>query len=164
MDILLYNTEFHIGVLTTLLFIAGICDKMTMKIPNILILVGFILGFIYQPSLEEILLKVFYVIFLFAFSMLGMLGFGDIKLFMVIALFLNITNCMIITFFAAIGSIIYSIVKYKETARFYFSSFALSLYFKQKYVNRSNIYLPFGPFIFMGYAALIIIWEVVNIA
>ena len=98
------------------------------------------------------------------FSMLGMLGFGDIKLFMVIALFLNITNCMIIMFFAAIGSIIYSSVKYKETARFYFSSFALSLYFKQKYVNRSNIYLPFGPFIFMGYAALIIIWEVVNIA
>ena len=164
MDAFFYNTEIYMFVLTGSLFIAGLCDKKTMKIPNSLILIGLIIGFSYQPSIPNIGIKVFSIVFFFGFSMLEMLGFGDIKILMVISSFLGFSNCIIIMFLAAVFSIMYSLQIYKRKAVFYLNKYAMNLIMKQEYTDGSNIKLPFAPFIFMGYATLMIIMEVAKIA
>lgn len=163
MDIFFYNTELHIVILTGILFIAGMCDKETLKIPNSLILIGLLVGFLYQPSISNIGIKVFSIIFFFWFSMLEMIGYGDIKIIMVISSFLGFSNSVIVMFLSAVFSIIYSIQIYKERAVFYLNKYAMNLIMKQEYTDGSDIILPFAPFIFMGYATLIIIGEVVKI-
>ena len=101
----------HISYLLLLLVlaIASACDIKTRKIPNGLILTGLVTGVLFSPV--GILTKLFGVFFLFFFGMLHLMGMGDIKLWMVILLYLGFANSCFIVATAALLLILYAIWK-----------------------------------------------------
>lgn len=82
-------------LLFLILVIAAIWDYLYRKIPNWLICIGLIIGWISSPySIFERVLSLF---ILFIIGMFGLMGLGDIKLWMVMAMFLGfIKSCYVI--------------------------------------------------------------------
>lgn len=163
-DLFIKNEIFHICLLAIILFAAALSDIKTMKIPNRLILIGLVLGFLYMPSIKGILFKLLYLGILFIFGMFGMLGYGDIKLWMVIAVFLGLFQSTIIIIIAAIISMIYSLFKWRKTTITHFLNFWWQMRIYKDYQGSSEIYIPFAPFMLVSFLLFFLIKEVMLIA
>ena len=143
----------HISYLLLLLVlaIASACDIKTRKIPNGLILTGLVTGVLFSPV--GILTKLFGVLFLFFFGMLHLMGMGDIKLWMVILLYLGFANSCFIVATAALLLILYAIWKNPSITK------DISVYTK-KIGSIEEDGFPFAPFL-LASTVLFGIWKVV---
>ena len=148
----------HISYLLLLLVlaIASACDIKTRKIPNGLILTGLVTGVLFSPV--GILTKLFGVLFLFFFGMLH-LGMGDIKLWMVILLYLGFANSCFIVATAALLLILYAIWKNPSITKDISVFFQYFLYTK-KIGSIEEDGFPFAPFL-LASTVLFGIWKVV---
>lgn len=96
-------------LLAAVLLLAALCDLRKGKIPNLLILIGFILGFgqlLSEKDIDQIFNFfpgiILPPILLFPLFCTGTLGAGDIKLFSLIGCFLparDTLNCILLSFF-----------------------------------------------------------------
>ena len=109
-----------ISTLLILVITAAVIDYRSMKIPNMIFFIGMtsfvIFDFYLVPlTIEEILYKVFWIVFLFFFGMLHLIGMGDIKLWMVLTAYLGIVKSSLIICFASILLIIVQFVTNKQS-------------------------------------------------
>lgn len=149
----------HISYLLLLLVlaIASACDIKTRKIPNGLILTGLVTGVLFSPV--GILTKLFGVLFLFFFGMLHLMGMGDIKLWMVILLYLGFANSCFVVATAALLLILYAIWKKPSITKDISVFFQYFLYTK-KIGSIEEDGFPFAPFL-LASTVLFGIWKVV---
>lgn len=106
----------YLRYIFTIIFIitVGIIDKKTSKIPNLLILIGIIMSFIFnflidKLSLFENCLRIAICILVFFVGMLKILGGGDIKLWMVLNLLIGSVESAVSIMIASILIIIFAV-------------------------------------------------------
>ena len=147
-------------ILLSILIIASICDIRTQKIPNILILIGLILGFLQLRNAGEWIIGAFFIILLFFFSITGLIGNGDIKLWMVVSLFTGVLNSCFLMVLAIICFMIYGLFRYKKAAMRTYIDSLLLLQTKQP-LKKDGIKIPFAPFMLCGYLILcLLLWMI----
>lgn len=142
---------FRLIVIWLIVLIAGIIDNKTRKIPNALILTGIITAtifdiFLMPISLSNMGLKWICVIFLFFLGMLRLMGFGDMKLWMVMSLYYGLLHSSLIIGFAAIIFIFHHFVTDKSARRIVFLSVA-QIFQKDTFKVIEQKSYPFGPYI-----------------
>lgn len=109
-------------LLFSILIFASFQDARTGKISNWLILIGMILGFVLQTHLyglwgifQIIITCVVPFFILFPLFKIGVLGAGDIKIFIVMGFYMNLTDLLICIIISFIIAAIPALVKlYKE--------------------------------------------------
>lgn len=94
-----------IGVLC---FVAAICDLCQKRIPNVLIAIGIVYGVVFDVCqggagnlLDCFCRLLVMMLLLFPFFMIGALGAGDVKLFMLLPLYFDLgglRNILVLTF------------------------------------------------------------------
>ena len=106
-------------VLVLVLFFASLWDYKKGKIPNLLIVLGFIYGwmriFYYENFLTHIGGIVFPILILYPFFKIGTIGAGDIKLFSLVGCYISFMEsiyCMFLAF--AIGAVFSFVMMRKE--------------------------------------------------
>lgn len=109
-------------VLVLVLFFASFWDYKKGKIPNLLIVIGFIYGwmriFYYENFLTHIAGIVFPILILYPFFKIGTIGAGDIKLFSLVGCYISFMEslyCMFLAF--AIGAVV-SFVAMRKAGNF----------------------------------------------
>lgn len=139
----------HISFLLLLLIlvIATVSDIRTMTIPNELILVGLITGVFFSPV--SIWQKLFGVAFLFFFGMLHLMGMGDIKLWMVILVYVGFSNSCFIVALGALLLILYAIWKHPEITKD-ISIFFQYFFYTKKIGTIEKEGSPFAPFLLVA--------------
>ena len=156
-------------VLYILLSIAVVQDFRQTKISNRLILSGMFIGFLLSlfgrgaDHFIQILLGIILpVIFLYIFYLMGVLGAGDIKLFSMLGIFLNLkqlfTSVLLAFIFGAIMSFIKLCLKrdlFTGIARgiAYFYQIYLGGRYAYSYKTKDNI-IHFSIAIFLGVVAM----------
>jgi len=92
-------------ILFLILFCAALCDLKYSKIPNGLIILGvcysiliLLLSFDITTLFSRFFISFIVFISLFSFFRIGILGAGDIKLLMMMSIFLNISDLLQIVF------------------------------------------------------------------
>lgn len=96
-------------LLFLILVIAAIWDYFYRKIPNWLICLGLIIGWLFSTcSIPERILS---LLALFIIGMFGLMGMGDIKLWIVIALFLGFIDSCYLMGLAALLLILHQFIK-----------------------------------------------------
>lgn len=110
------GTTFVIGVA------AAITDIKFGKIPNLLLLIGVIIGllnnFIFNPlPVPEHILRTLICIIVFFVGSLHLLGMGDIKLWMTETILLGAMKSTLIVLFAGILSVIVTVTRDKSAFR-----------------------------------------------
>ena len=101
------------------IFTAGITDKKINKIPNFLILIGFIIGFLFnffidKLSLYDNCLRLIVCIIIFFVGMLRILGGGDIKLWMVLNILIGSIESAIAIMTASVLIILFAVFSDKN--------------------------------------------------
>lgn len=136
-------------LLFTVLFCSAICDLKFRKVPNGIIILGFFSAISYLLLLSDyhhlfsrMIVSISIFIFLYLFFQIGVLGAGDIKLLMVMALFLNISELLQIIFISMSITIIQLLVlKFKSV------------------IQTLNIKIPLANSLFWGYWLWIILFD-----
>ena len=142
-------------LLFLILVIAAIWDYLYQKIPNWLICIGLIIGWISSPySIFERVLSLF---ILFIIGMFGLMGLGDIKLWMVMAMFLGfIKSCNVIGL-AALLLILHQFIKnWKNTMNILTISLK-DFWLTKKIRIFDQISYAFSPYIFISFVILQVI-------
>lgn len=135
-----------------MVYVAAGIDLKTKKIPNLLICVGALTAvcfivFIEHLGSAEAVIRIVSVIILFFFGMLRLIGLGDIKLWMVITLFIGILRSSIIIAAASLLLVIWqNIVNNKEARRLTFLAF-YQLKIEKKIVIYEQKKHAFAPYV-----------------
>jgi len=133
------------------MLIASYTDIKYMKIPNILFYIGIILcllfDFIFIPiSYKEIIAKAVFIIILFFFGSLKLMGIGDIKLWMVITGILGIKESCLIIITALLMFIIYGLINdYSNNIKIVILSIIQFANKEKAQIDNQKAY-PFAPF------------------
>lgn len=142
-------------LLFLILVIAAIWDYFYRKIPNWLICLGLIIGWLFSTcSIPERILS---LLALFIIGMFGLMGMGDIKLWMVIALFLGFIDSCYLMGLAALLLILHQFIKnWKNTMNI----LAISLkdfWLTKKIRIFDQISYAFSPYILISFVILQVI-------
>ncbi|MCR4651399.1 MAG: prepilin peptidase [Lachnospiraceae bacterium] len=128
-----------IGIVGALIIylLAAFCDYRKRKIPNLLIVIGLLVGLIpflcrenYNILLKAISLSIVLVALLFPFFMIGGLGAGDIKLICLLPFFYNQSRLFGIVIVFGIISAVVAIRRMIST-----HSLVRILYMKEYFIN-----------------------------
>ncbi|MBP3458225.1 MAG: prepilin peptidase [Lachnospiraceae bacterium] len=130
---------FLYGILAAALFM----DFYRCRIPNGLILAGYLTGFaycLYTGALWHISLldSLFIFILLCPLYMIGAFGGGDVKLFMVMAVFLGLENTVNIMITSIMAGAVCSVFK------------IIFMFFQKKKQSLSHLYIHFSLPIVIG--------------
>lgn len=143
--------------LLAVLLLAAITDTKYGKIPNKLVFAGMVIGLLFSPSLSALLFKILGIVFLYFFGMLRLMGFGDIKLWMVIVSFSGfLPSCWIVL----IGSLLligYVMVKNTKEADSIIRITVWQAVHLRKFTRPEQTGYPFAPFLFTGAAIYLLI-------
>lgn len=144
-------------LLFIILVIAAIWDYLYRKIPNWLICLGLIIGWLFSPcSIPERILS---LLALFIIGMFGLMGMGDIKLWMVIALFLGFIDSCYVMGLAALLLILHQfIINRKNTLNILTISFKDFWLTKRIKIFDQKSY-AFSPYILIGFGILQVIYR-----
>lgn len=134
-------------VLVLLLFICSIYDLKERRIPNDILGVGILFGFLSSGSLIEILWKIVALLFLFFFGMLRIMGMGDLKLWMFLSTYVGFMDSFVIMVAAAILLILYGWLKNKKETTLIFRHLLISFKTKRKPQVIEQTSYAFAPFI-----------------
>lgn len=127
------------GILAAALY----TDFTKCRIPNQLILTGYGVGILFGIFTKGlwyifILDSIMVFFFLYALFLIGALGGGDIKLFMVIAVFLGLEQVLNIAITAVMAGAVCSVIK------------ILFIFHKRKHLSLSGLYIHFSLPILIG--------------
>ena len=130
--------------------IAALCDVKEKKIPNWVTFPGMFIGLFLSGDFNEVLWKVIGLILIFFFGMLGLMGLGDIKLWMATcALTGFLQSCAIVI----VAEILFLVAGYVRNRQETHNLFKLTLFdmFYSKKVNfvEQNAY-AFAPYMFIS--------------
>lgn len=139
------------SLLLTIVACAACSDILTQKIPNELILLGLAEGFLVSFSTwSNFGWKWLAIGVLFGLGSLGLMGLGDIKLWMVIVAFIGFQKSLVPIGGGALLFILYCILTdRKETARIV-KDMGKQFAFRNYYLIQGQQGYPFAPFIFFG--------------
>lgn len=111
-------------LLFLLLFFAAISDAVETKIPNLLIIIGFVIApvaLIREHDIERlcsgIICAVSIFCILFFFFQMRLIGAGDIKLLMMMSLFLDVSMLLHILLFSFGNALPFYLIKEKFTEK-----------------------------------------------
>lgn len=140
-------------LLFLILFCAALCDLKYLKIPNSLILLGIccsisilLVSLDFTTLVSRLLVSLIIFISLFSFFQIGILGAGDIKLLMMMSLFLSISELLQIVF-----------ISFNLTL-LQLSTLSIFYHLKSKYKET----IPLAISIFWGYGFWIIVCNLVK--
>lgn len=151
-----------------IMLIASYTDIKYMKIPNILFFTGIILcllyDFVFMPiSYKEIIAKAVFIIALFFFGSLRLMGIGDIKLWMVITGILGIKESLLIIIIALLMFIIYGLIKdYSDNIKVVVLSITQLKNKEKVRIDNQKAY-PFAPFMAIPTILVCIVEALINI-
>lgn len=142
-------------LLFLILVIAAIWDYLYRKIPNWLICLGLIIGWLFSTcSIPERILS---LLALFIIGMFGLMGMGDIKLWMVIALFLGFIDSCYVMGLAALLLILHQFIKnWKNTMNILTISLK-DFWLTKKIRIFDQISYAFSPYILISFVILQVI-------
>ena len=142
-------------LLFLILVIAAIWDYFYRKIPNWLICLGLIIGWLFSTcSIPERILS---LLALFIIGMFGLMGMGDIKLWIVIALFLGFIDSCYLMGLAALLLILHQFIKnWKNTMNILTISLK-DFWLTKKIRIFDQISYAFSPYILMSFVILQVI-------
>lgn len=142
-------------LLFLILVIAAIWDYFYRKIPNWLICLGLIIGWLFSTcSIPERILS---LLALFIIGMFGLMGMGDIKLWMVIALFLGFIDSCYVMGLAALLLILHQFIKnWKNTMNILTISLK-DFWLTKKIRIFDQISYAFSPYILISFVILQVI-------
>lgn len=142
-------------LLFLILVIAAIWDYLYQKIPNWFICIGLIIGWISSPySIFERVLSLF---ILFIIGMFGLMGLGDIKLWMVMAMFLGFIKSCYVIGLAALLLILHQFIKnWKNTMNILTISLK-DFWLTKKIRIFDQISYAFSPYILISFVILQVI-------
>lgn len=130
-------------VLFGILAAALVTDLFRSRIPNLLILAGYLLGMAYAVLTESpwylcLLDGLMVLVFLYPLYLMGAFGGGDIKLFSVIGMFLGLMPTVNIILTAIMAGAVCSVIK------------IIFLLLMRRKISFSNLTIHFSLPIFMG--------------
>lgn len=142
-------------LLFLILVIAAIWDYLYRKIPNWLICIGLIIGWLFSTcSIPERILS---LLALFIIGMFGLMGMGDIKLWIVIALFLGFIDSCYLMGLAALLLILHQFIKnWKNTMNILTISLK-DFWLTKKIRIFDQISYAFSPYILISFVILQVI-------
>lgn len=142
-------------LLFLILVIAAIWDYFYRKIPNWLICLGLIIGWLFSTcSIPERILS---LLALFIIGMFGLMGMGDIKLWIVIALFLGFIGSCYLMGLAALLLILHQFIKnWKNTMNILTISLK-DFWLTKKIRIFDQISYAFSPYILISFVILQVI-------
>lgn len=142
-------------LLFLILVIAAIWDYFYRKIPNWLICHGLIIGWLFSTcSIPERILS---LLALFIIGMFGLMGMGDIKLWIVIALFLGFIDSCYLMGLAALLLILHQFIKnWKNTMNILTISLK-DFWLTKKIRIFDQISYAFSPYILISFVILQVI-------
>ena len=142
-------------LLFLILVIAAIWDYFHRKIPNWLICLGLIIGWLFSTcSIPERILS---LLALFIIGMFGLMGMGDIKLWIVIALFLGFIDSCYLMGLAALLLILHQFIKnWKNTMNILTISLK-DFWLTKKIRIFDQISYAFSPYILISFVILQVI-------
>ena len=142
-------------LLFLILVIAAIWDYFYRKIPNWLICLGLIIGWLFSTcSIPERILS---LLALFIIGMFGLMGMGDIKLWIVIALFLGFIDSCYLMGLAALLLILHQFIKnWKNTMNILTISLK-DFWLTKKIRIFDQISYAFSPYILISFVILQVI-------
>ena len=131
-------------VLLLVLFLASLWDFKKGKIPNLLIIVGFLYGlmrvFYYQNLFRHIPGILFPILLLYPLFKIGTIGAGDIKLLSVIGLYISFMESIYCMFLAFVIGAIFSILRMKKEGNLADRISYLISYLKTSYTQKKFRY------------------------
>lgn len=136
-----------------IVLLASIYDHKKKRIPNLLIVIGFLSSimfdlYFYPISSKDIFIKIIGICVLFFFGMLRLMGLGDIKLWMVITAYWGIIISSAIITGASLLLIIHRcLFNEKEKELVYLSVWQIMHYKKLNIIPQREY--PFAPYIFV---------------
>lgn len=138
------------AVLLSICLLAAVCDIKSGKIPNTVTFSGIVLGLLFHFSFDEWIRIFAGLVFIFFFGMLGLMGMGDIKLWMAIMSLSGFSDSCFIIAGAAALFIIYQLVKdHKKTVQICRLTVE-SLFTNRKIIRFEQKGYPFAPYVLVS--------------
>ena len=140
-----------LGFLLILLGIAAIKDYKTNKIPNYIFIVGLLSALIFDLflspiPLKNIFIKGMWLVVIFLFGALRLLGIGDIKLWMVISSYIGFVKSAVVIFLSSFLLIIVNVIKDRENFKLVFLTFSQIINKQEIKIVEQKAY-PLAPYI-----------------
>lgn len=147
-------------ILFIILLISSYYDIREKRIPNELIVIGLVVGFLLQKSLFDVFLQICVLILLFFIGMLKIMGMGDLKLWMVISCYTGSADSFIIIAVAAALLMVYAWFKNRKESVLILNHIKFSILLKERPKNIEQTAYSFAPFILLA-AGLYMLWRLV---
>lgn len=147
-------------ILFIILLISSYYDIREKRIPNELIVIGLVVGFLLQKSLFDVFLQICVLILLFFIGMLKIMGMGDLKLWMVISYYTGFADSFIIIAVAAALLMVYAWFKNRKESVLILNHIKFSILLKERPKNIEQTAYSFAPFILLA-AGLYMLWRLV---
>lgn len=143
-----------LGFLLILLGIAAIKDYKTNKIPNYIFIVGLLSALIFDLflnpiPLKNIFIKGMWLVVIFLFGALRLLGIGDIKLWMVISSYIGFVKSAVVIFLSSFLLIIVNVIKDRENFKLVFLTFSQIINKQEIKIVEQKAY-PLAPYILLS--------------
>lgn len=141
------RSVISIVMLLSLLLIASCYDKKTMKIPNWISLTGIITGICLCTSINQVGYRCIAIVFIFFFGMLGLMGMGDLKLWMMISTLIGFTESCFIVAGAALILLIHQMIRNRKKASQTIRLTIFSFIYNRKIIEFEQTGYPFAPYL-----------------
>lgn len=141
------RSVISIVMLLSLLLIASCYDKKTMKIPNWISLTGIITGICLCTSINQVGYRFIAIVFIFFFGMLGLMGMGDLKLWMMISTLIGFTESCFIVAGAALMLLIHQLIRDRKRASQTICLSITSFIYNRKIIEFEQTVYPFAPYL-----------------
>lgn len=126
--------------------LAAICDHQKMKIPNALTYPGILLGLLWTGTFQQAGMKLLVLLFLFLFGMLGFMGMGDLKLWMLISMYVPFLTSCYIMITAAVLLMVHQYLRNRRQTTQTMKIAAKDLFYRKRFVPFEQDGFPFAPY------------------
>lgn len=147
-------------ILFIILLVSSYYDIREKRIPNELIVIGLVVGFLFQKSLFDVFLQICVLILLFFIGMLKIMGMGDLKLWMVISCYTGFADSFIIIAVAAALLMVYAWFKNRKESVLILNHIKFSILLKERPKIIEQTAYSFAPFILLA-VGLYMLWGLV---
>ena len=140
------------------LIVVAVIDAKTSKIPNKIVIPVLIFGLLGAKDIVDLLFKIGSVFLILIIGYTRIMGMGDLKLWMCMAVYIGLLDSIYaIGIAAAVFVLYYLIAEHKETVKT-LKLFKNQILYEKKIVKFEQKSYPFGPFMAIG-SFVIMIWR-----
>lgn len=143
-------------IIFIILLIASVSDIRTKKVPNILFIIGIITWlcldiFLFPAGFKTIIVKIVVLLAWFLFGIFRLMGFGDLKMMMVISAIRGIFPSLMTLLFGCIIFLSWRIIRDKDSR-----DYLLHFIKKNNEQQYKSIKYAFMPFITIGFLMIMV--------